>query len=215
MRWMATVATAGLAELAAHFLSLTWGFMVLLAAFIVVAVRVTSMATAATSKSALTEQRVNGVVTQLGTTNSNVTAVTTTANNALPKTGGTVSGALTVSGNHTVNGNFTANSGATVSGGLSSDTLSSSGSTTAFGALGVHGNSTLLGTLSISGSSAMPVGGLSGVSAPPTGGSAGSTIAGSQFCGSFFTGSGAATWAQDISNRVDAIVSLLSNTIST
>jgi hypothetical protein len=65
----------------------------------------TAMATTAnTAKARSTEARVNGVVTQLGVTNTNVSNAMTTANNALPKSGGTVTGSLTVNGDHHIGG---------------------------------------------------------------------------------------------------------------
>jgi hypothetical protein len=66
-----------------------------------------------TAKARSTEARLAGVVTSLGTTNANVANAQTTANNAYPKTGGTISGSATVAGDHTVNGTFTANGGST------------------------------------------------------------------------------------------------------
>jgi hypothetical protein len=105
-RWMTTLATAGLAELAAHFLSLTWGFMVLLAAFVYVAVHVTAGVATVASKAKSTEQRVNTLVPVVNTAYTTANNANTTANNALPKSGGTISGTLTVTGDHHVSGNL-------------------------------------------------------------------------------------------------------------
>lgn len=188
------------------------GFIALMGYLVVTA----GVSASNTAKVRATEARVNGVVTQLGTTNTNVATAMTTANNALPKSGGTVSGNLEVTGSLTVDTNLGVHGGTTLVGSSScSNDFTVGTSLTVDGNLGVHGGTTMIGnsscsgTFAIDGGGAMPNGSLSAASAPPTGGSAGSTIAGSQFCGSFFTGSGAATWAQGISNKVDAIISAL------
>ena len=111
MRWVSTLLTAGLAEFAAHWLSLGWGFMVLIAGFVFVAVHVTAGVATVTSKASATEQRVNALVPIVG-------AVNTTANNALPKAGGTITGSLTVNGGHAVLGGMTVGGDTLVSGTL-------------------------------------------------------------------------------------------------
>ena len=90
--WITTLMTAGLAEFAAHWLSLGWGFMVLTAGFVFVAVHVTAGIATVTSKAAATEARVAALVPIVGSVN-------TTANNALPKSGGTITGNLNVNSN--------------------------------------------------------------------------------------------------------------------
>lgn len=106
-----------LTELAAHFLSLGWGLMVLLAAFAWVALSGASVAAKARS----TEDRVNALVPVVGT-------AAAQAANAYPKTGGTISGNVTVNGSHSVNGQVNAN------------TLSVSGNATTSGNHTVHGS---------------------------------------------------------------------------
>lgn len=85
MRWLSQslVAWAGAAVLAEHFLSLAWGFGVLLLAFVWLGqlLRTTSV------KSQSSEQRLNTLIPQV-----------------VPKSGGTYTGSLTVNGNHTVGG---------------------------------------------------------------------------------------------------------------
>lgn len=102
MRWAKTIGTAGLAELAAHFLSLGWGFMVLLAAFVFVAVHAMSAVATVTSKAVATEARVSALIPQ-------VNSVSNVANAALPQAGGTVTGSLTVNGNSVTGGNQAVN----------------------------------------------------------------------------------------------------------
>ena len=93
MRYAAVLGTVTLTELAAHFLSLGWGIMILLAAFAWTALSGATVAAKARS----TEDRVNALVPAVGT-------AYTLASNAFPRTGGTVSGNVTVNGSHTVNG---------------------------------------------------------------------------------------------------------------
>lgn len=97
-RWVTTLMTAGLAEFAAHWLSLGWGFMVLLAGFVFVAVHVSAGAATAVAKAAATEARVSALIPVVGSVNTAANNAVTTANNALPKSGGTVTGSLNVNG---------------------------------------------------------------------------------------------------------------------
>jgi hypothetical protein len=103
MRYAAVLGAIGLTELLAHFLSLGWGLMFLLAAFAWTAL--TGASTAAKARS--TEDRVTALIPAVGTAYSTAQTANTLAGNALPKTGGTLSGSLTVNGNHQVNGNHT------------------------------------------------------------------------------------------------------------
>jgi hypothetical protein len=95
-RWMsqAVAAWAVLAVLADQLLSVTWGFMVLVLAFAWLAQQLNS---ATGVKAADAHARINALVPVVHTAN-------TTANNALPKAGGTVTGSLAVNGNHSVGG---------------------------------------------------------------------------------------------------------------
>lgn len=197
--WGGPLAAAGLVELAAHFLSLSWGFTLIVVLFVVTGIR----QQANTAQTADLAARHAALVVSVG-------AVKDTADNALPKSGGTVTGGLTVNGDHHIGGSLYGSGGTlTVA-----DAVTNNGSVTVYANHGVHGNGTYTGDLgtgglSVAGNSFMPNGSLGSASAPPTGGSAGSTIAGSQYCGAFFTGSGAANWAQGIANKVDAIISNL------
>jgi hypothetical protein len=92
MRWTGTAGTALLAEAAAHLLSIGWGFSVVIFAFVVVSMQVATTA----SKSAVNETRLNALVPKVG-------AAAATANAALPASGGTISGDLTVTGTVTCN----------------------------------------------------------------------------------------------------------------
>ncbi len=98
-RSMTTLLTAGLAEVMAHFLSLGWGFLVLLGAFVYVAVHVTAGVTTATAKIVATEQRLNTHVT------ATAPAVNFVAN------GGTVGGTVVVNGDHHIVGTLWGNGG--------------------------------------------------------------------------------------------------------
>jgi hypothetical protein len=162
--WAATLAAAGIAETLAHFLSLTWGFGALVLAFVVVAIRCSSMMAVATSKTVTTEARVNGIIpvlashqsqinTAQGTANSaNSTANTAnsaannaqgTANNALSTANGAVQtgsagvlGALTVTGSVTIDNNLTVQ-----------NTLGANA--TQLGSLTVNGSQTILNNLTV------------------------------------------------------------------
>ena len=117
MRWPAVLGTVAFTEVLAHFLSLGWGLMVLLAAFAWVALSGSTVAAKARS----TEDRVNNLIPVVG-------AAAAQAANAFPKTGGTVSGSVTVTGSHTVNGQVNTN------------TLSVAGNATTTGNHTVHGS---------------------------------------------------------------------------
>jgi len=180
------------------------GFLALIAYVTVTA----GVSIADTSKTRATEARVNGIVTQLGTTNSNVTAAQTTANNALPKSGGTISGNLTVTGSVTVDTNLGVQGGTTLVGDSScSGNWTSGGSTTVDTNLGVHGNVSITNgqTLSVSGG-IMPQSEPGGVSSPPNG-----TGGTSQYAGNFYTGSGASSWAIAITNAHNSLLTTLVN----
>jgi hypothetical protein len=123
MRYAGVLGTVALTELLAHFLSLGWGIMTLLAAFAWVAL--SGASTAAKARS--TEDRVNALVPAVGT-------AVTLAGNALPKTGGTVSGSLSVSGTHTVSGTLTASSG------IATASMHSTGNVQVDGSHTVNGN---------------------------------------------------------------------------
>jgi len=62
MQWFKVTAAAGLAEVLAYYLSLQWGFMLLVLAFIVTGLQAVSAA----AKAADTEKRVNLLVPQVG-----------------------------------------------------------------------------------------------------------------------------------------------------
>lgn len=167
--------------------------------------------TANTAKTRAVAAQHAALVTAVGATNANVTAVTATANAALPGTGGTVTGDLTVTGSLTVDTNLGVHGGSTLVGDSScSGNFTVGNSLTVDSNLGVHGGSTLVGasscggSFSISGGSFMPVGGLGTAPSPPSG-----TGGSSQYCGNFYSGSGAYNWAYDISLKVDAIIAAL------
>jgi hypothetical protein len=98
MKWPAIGFWALLSELMAHVLSLSWGFGMLVVGFVWVAglMRATSV------KAYSAHQRLDALVPVVASTQS-------TANGALQKTGGTVSGSLAVNVNHSVGGALTAN----------------------------------------------------------------------------------------------------------
>jgi hypothetical protein len=129
IRYWGVLGTIGLTELLAHFLSLGWGLMTLLAAFAWVAL--SGASTAAKARS--TEDRLAAVIPVVGTAISTANSASTLAGNALPKSGGTVTGSLTVSGSHTAgslfvsgnattNGSHQINGNATVNGNISGGT---------------------------------------------------------------------------------------------
>jgi len=128
MRWLVVSVTAAVAEILAYGLSLAWGFMILLLAFIVTAL----MAIPSAAKIRTTEQRVNAIIPTLashqaqintaqGTAN-NAQSTANNANNAANNAQNTANNAvqngtdptfsaLTVSGACTVQGNFNPNGG--------------------------------------------------------------------------------------------------------
>jgi hypothetical protein len=107
MRYAAVLGTVALTELMAHFLSLGWGLMTLLAAFAWVALSGATVAAKARS----TEDRLNAQIPIIGAAYATANTANTLAGNAYPKTGGTISGNVTVNGTHTVSGTLTASSG--------------------------------------------------------------------------------------------------------
>lgn len=76
--WLPAFATAALAETLAYYLSLTWGFMALLLAFIVTSL----MASGTAAKSRSTEARVNAILPVLGAHSTRITTAQNAANNA-------------------------------------------------------------------------------------------------------------------------------------
>lgn len=139
MRTASVMGLVALTELAAHFLSLGWGISVLLAAFAWTALSGATVAAKARS----TEQRVNDLVPVIG-------AASTMAANAFPKTGGTVTGNVTVTGTHQVNGNMSVGGSHTVTGQINGSTASLSGGMTDFGHTS-HGNVSIDNDLAVSG----------------------------------------------------------------
>lgn len=156
MRWPGVMGTVALTELMAHFLSLGWALMTLLAAFAWVALSGATVAAKARS----TEDRLTAVIPTI-----------------FPNTGGTISGNVTVNGTHTVNGNHTV-SGTIASGGnvqvgslltgagggtvgaaslhsngiiLADSALNSNGSMSVSGSASVGGNHTVSGTIASGG----------------------------------------------------------------
>lgn len=178
MRTTATLVTAGIAEAAAHFLSLGWGFAVLVLAFIVVAARVTTLAAATAGKTYAVEARLNAHIVAAAP------AINLVAN------GGTIGGNVTVNGSHTVTGQVNAAAGsftgsttdyghtthgtmssdgdinaggnANISGQLNSNTASVDGAATTYG-LTVHGGISADSSISASNFSGSYAGGQSGV----------------------------------------------------
>jgi uncharacterized protein (UPF0333 family) len=148
MRWFTTVAVAVLAEAAGHFLSLGWGFLVLILAFVVVAVRTGTLLTT-NSKAYATEQRLA----------THITAAAPAIN--LQANGGTIGGQLQVntsgsSATLAVGGNTHITAAAQVDGDITGNgTLFVNGASTVEitpgthigGALQIDGNTTLSGNL--------------------------------------------------------------------
>jgi hypothetical protein len=152
--------------------------------------------------------------------------VTKVEQSYFPNTGGTVTGQVTVTGDHTVLGNFGvhgtgdvlgalgAHDGIAVTNGVTSDTVNTSGDVTVGNNIGVQGGTVYYGTggAAIDSAEAAYLSGLSnpgmptGASAPPI-----NTSTASQCAGAFYTGSGAANWATDITNVVNGINVALSN----
>lgn len=132
MRWVMSSALtfAGLAELGAHFLSLAWGFGVMVVAFLWLC----SLVMAASSKMMNAHQRIDAHVI------ATAPAVSFVAN------GGSVGGSVTVNGNHTVTGNNN------VSGQVNTNTLASTGAMSSGGNLTSHGDLLTDGDTLISGS---------------------------------------------------------------
>jgi hypothetical protein len=144
MRWTATAALAGLAEIAAHFLSAGWGMGVLLIAFI----WLSGLLRTAAVKGADTEKRVNALVPQVGAIRDTADSALSTANGKVSKSGDTITGSLTVNGDHHVGGNLYGAGGQ----------LAVGDTTTIWGDCGIHGFEVITGTLSQHGGNTMPVG---------------------------------------------------------
>lgn len=148
MRWFTTAAVAVLAEVAGHFLSLGWGFLVLILAFVVVAVRTGTLLTT-NSKAYATEQRLAA----------HVAAAAPAIN--LQANGGTIGGQLQVNTSGSaatlaVGGNAHITAAAQIDGDITgSGTLFVNGASTVEitpgmhvgGALQIDGNTTLVGNL--------------------------------------------------------------------
>jgi hypothetical protein len=185
--WAATIAAAALAEILAYFLSLTWGFMALLLAFVIVSIRMASNG----AKAYATEARVNAILPVLGqhaaaistaqtaannaqgtANNANNTAnnaqgtanaANNTANNALPASGGTISGGLNVTGGVTIGGSLYSSSGTLTVG----STTVFDQTVTVLAAAGFHAGIDVLGevganSLNVGGSNIQNVNGASG-----------------------------------------------------
>jgi hypothetical protein len=108
MRRAALLAEAGLVELAAHYLSLSWGLALLVILFLITGIRLTASA----AKVADVEARHNALVVSVGAVKDTADAASTTAGNALPKSGGTITGGLTVNGDHHIGGTLYGSGGA-------------------------------------------------------------------------------------------------------
>lgn len=170
MRWPAVTVTVAFTELLAHFLSLGWGLMFLLAAFAWTALSGASVAAKARS----TEDRVSALVPVIG-------AAATQAANAYPKSGGTISGSVTVTGSHTVNGQVNAN------------TLSVSGAATTGGNHTVHGTLAADNNVNAGGTVSGGAGSFGSVSSGPYSGASihvsGNALADGSMTASNFSGS--------------------------
>lgn len=197
MRWAKTLATAALAELAAHLLSLTWGFMVLLAMFVYVAAHLTASMAVASAKSADTEKRLNTLVPAVGAIKDTADSAATTAGNAMPKSGGHFTGDVTCETNFAVWGSLYGGSGTLTI----PDVLHVDGATTIYDNLNVTGTDYFNGTPVY-----LPQADLTLATAPPSG-----TGGTSQYCGNFYTGSGAQIWSSTITNAVNAIIGTMRN----
>jgi hypothetical protein len=170
----------------------TLGFLALLAYVAVTA----GVGIADTSKTRATEARLNGHI-----------AATAPAVNFVAN-GGSVGGSVTVNGNHTVTGSASTGGDFTIGGNGTSNN-----NHTVFGALGVHSGGTVVGgqwsmdaNAVINSGSQMPGSAITIPGGQPHGGSGSTTIAGPQYCGSFFTGSGADNWATSVTNAISAII---------
>jgi hypothetical protein len=109
--------------------------------------------TANTAKTRAVEGRVAAVVAAVGSATGMASSAQATANNALPKTGGTVTGNVAVTGSHTVGGQINGTTlslsgGMTDFGHTSHGTISADGNMNAGGAANITGNITSGGTLS-------------------------------------------------------------------
>lgn len=105
MRYAGVLGTVALTELMAHFLSLSWGLMTLLAAFAWVALSGAAVAAKARS----TEARVNALIPSVGAAHAAAAAAQSTANTANSNAGNAQSTANTANSNAS-NAQGTANS---------------------------------------------------------------------------------------------------------
>jgi hypothetical protein len=177
---MSALVTAGVAEIAASLLSLSWGFAVLVGAFIVVAVRMSSTVAAATAKSSLTETRLNAHIVAAAP------AINLVAN------GGTIGGTTTIAGDHHITGNQGVTGSQTVTGQINGSTMSlSSGMTdfghTSHGNVSVDNNITAGGDTTVGGNLSGPSGGTIDTSPIHSNGAGlfDGTIAASNFAGPY------------------------------
>jgi len=135
-RWLPPLLAAAVTEALAYFLSLTWGFMALLLAFLI-----TSLTAAANgAKSRSTEARVNAIVPVLGTHSARIT----TAQNAANGAQSTASTANTTANNAQGTAN---NAQATANGAIQS------GSNATLSGLHVTGSETVDGGFTVNGAS--------------------------------------------------------------
>lgn len=137
--WVTPVATAVLAEVLGHFLALGWGFMTLVAAFVVIAVRLSTLTATVNSKAYSVEQRLA----------THVIAAAPAIN--LQANGGTIGGATTVSGNTTVTGFVSSGGQLFVNGASGSATMEVNGNGHVTSGLQVDGNHVVGGTVSAGG----------------------------------------------------------------
>jgi hypothetical protein len=118
-RWSGPLAAAGLVEVAAHFLSLSWGFTLLTVLFVITGLRQmvnTAQTNDLAARHAALVVQTGAIKDTADTASSTASAAQTTANNAqgtannaqstannaLPKGGGTISGSLEVTGSLTI-----------------------------------------------------------------------------------------------------------------
>jgi len=203
--WLPTLAVAAAAEALAHFLSLTWGFAALILAFVFFAIRVSSAMASTAAKAYTTETRVNAILPVLATHAAGITTAQNTANGA-QSTANTANAAANNAQGTANTANNTANNALPSGGGTISGNL------TITGQIGVHGGGTNVGLwttddLTVGGAGlSIPQANLALSSSPPNG-----TGGASQYCGNFYTGSGAANWASDVTNAVNACIGTLRN----
>jgi hypothetical protein len=130
------VLAAGLVELFAHVISMGYALGLLLILYVIT----TAMASNTATKAVSTEQRMNALVPKVGT-------IEATANNALPKSGGTVTGSVVVDGDHTIGGTLYGSGGTLLMG----SNMGIAGSATVDSDFTVHGNHNVDGNVGIGG----------------------------------------------------------------